>query len=148
MFDSQIFVCYSYLTVTLNNQLSSNENKLYQLTFEQRPEYLYAYITGDRDSYEISRGFWLEIAEMSQNTGYKKVLIEEDIPEAVSISDMYRLATELPQMGFYGVRVAFMDRYAEQNDLNEFGELVAVNRGMMGKIFNDINAAEEWLLLD
>jgi hypothetical protein len=134
--------------VTLNKQISSNENKPYQITFEERPDYLYVYITGDRDSYEISRAFWLEVAAKSSSTGYKKVLLEEDIPEAVSISDMYRLATELPQMGFYGVRIAFMDRYAEQNDLNEFGELVAVNRGMMGKIFNDINAAEKWLLSD
>jgi hypothetical protein len=134
--------------VTLNNQNSSNVNKPYQITFEERPDYLYVYITGDHDSYEISRSFWLEVAEMSRKTDYKKVLIEEDIPEAVSISDMYRLASELPQMGFYGVRVAFMDRYAEQNELNEFGELVAVNRGMMAKIFNDIQAAEEWLLLD
>jgi len=46
------------------------------------------------------------------------------------------------------VRVAFFDRYAEQNQLNEFGELVAVNRGITGKIFNDIQTAEEWLLCD
>ena len=134
--------------MTLNNQNSSNVNKPYQITFEERLDYLYVYITGERDSYEISRAFWLEVAEVSCQTDYKKVLIEEDIPEAVSIADMYRLASELPQMGFYGVRIAFMDRYAEQHDLNEFGELVALNRGMMGKIFNDINAAEEWLLLD
>lgn len=132
----------------LINQISSNDDKPYQITFEERSEYLYVYVTGDHDSYEISRAFWLEVAEVSRKTGCKKVLLEEDIPEAVSISDMYHLVSELPQMGFYGFRIAFIDRYAEQNDLNEFGELVAVNRGMMGKIFNDINAAEEWLLLD
>lgn len=126
----------------------SSDAKPYQITFEQRPEYLYVYVTGDADSYEISRSYWLEVSAMRAETGYKKILIEEDIPEAISISDMYRLASELPQMGLFGVRLAFVDRYAEQNELNEFGELVAVNRGIMGKIFNDLTAAEEWLLSD
>lgn len=133
--------------------MSINENKLqkpndkpYRITFERRPAYLYVYVGGEHDNYEISREFWLEIAEMSRQTGYPKVLVEEDIPQAVSMSDMFRLASELPQMGFRGVRVAFFDRYAAQNELNEFGELVAVNRGMTGKIFNDLMTAEEWLL--
>ncbi len=51
-------------------------------------------------------------------------------------------------MGFGRTRIAFMDRYLEQNDLNEFGELVAVNRGVNTKIFNDLKTAEEWLLND
>lgn len=123
-----------------------NDAKPYQIIFEERPEYLYVYVSGERDNYEISRSYWLEVSAKCGKINCKKILIEEDLPEAVSISDMYRLAAELPQMGFFGVRVAFFDRYAEQNELNEFGELVAVNRGIMGKLFNDIQAAEEWLL--
>ena len=132
--------------MTLKEQHQSSDSEPYRITFEERPEYLYVYVTGNADSYEISRSYWLEISAMSEKTGYKKVLIEEDIPEALSMSDMYRLASELPQMGFSSVRVAFFDRYAEQNELNEFGELIAVNRGITGKIFNDLQTAEKWLL--
>lgn len=132
--------------MVLKKQDQSSDAKPYQITFEERPRYLYVYVTGDSDSYEISRRYWLEVSAMSAETGYKRILIEEDILETVSISDMYRLASELPQMGFFGVRLAFVDRYAEHSELNEFGELVAVNRGIMGKIFNDLQAAEEWLL--
>lgn len=124
----------------------TSDSKPYQITFEQRPQYLYVYVTGKHDSYEISRAYWLEVAEHCRNISCNKILIEEDIPEAVSLAEMYQLATELPQMGFLGVRVAFYDRYAGQHDLNEFGELVANNRGLYGKIFNDINEAETWLL--
>ena len=133
-----------------NNSLTSDspDTKPYQIAFEQRPQYLYVYVTGAHDSYEISRRYWLEVSEQCGKSNCKKVLIEEDIPEAVSLADMYQLGTDLAEMDFLGVRVAFYDRYAEQQDLNEFGELVAVNRGLYGKIFNNINEAEKWLLSD
>lgn len=134
--------------MALKEQYQTSDAKPYRITFEQRPEYLYVYVTGDHDSYEISRSYWLEVSAMSAESGSQKILIEEDIPETVSISDVFRLACDLPQMGFFGVRLAFVDRYAEQNELNEFGELVAVNRGITGKIFNDIQTAEKWLLSD
>jgi hypothetical protein len=124
------------------------DSKPYSIIFEDRIEYLYVYVSGEHDSYEISRAYWLEVAEHCRRTGCKRVLIEEDIAEVVSMTDMFRLANDLPQMGFLGVRVAFFDRYAEHNELNEFGELVAVNRGLYGKIFNEIDKAKEWLLSD
>jgi hypothetical protein len=49
-------------------------------------------------------------------------------------------------MGFGAVYVAFVDRYLDQNEINEFAELVAVNRGLNGKIFNDVTLAIEWLM--
>ena len=122
--------------------------KPYQITFEHRSQYLYVYVSGNHDSYEISRRYWLEVADECNNTGYKKVLIEEDIEESVSIPEVYQLACELPQMGFQGVRVAFYDRFAEHADLNQFGELVATNRGFLARVFNDLKEAEKWLLAE
>ena len=46
-------------------------------------------------------------------------------------------------MGYIGIKVAFVDKYIEQQDLNQFGELVAVNRGINGKVFNDIDRGRE-----
>ncbi len=123
-------------------------SKSYRITFEFRPEYLYVYVSGERDSYEISRQYWQEVADFCGEKKVKKVLIEEDIPEAVSMMEVYRFASEIPLMGFFGIRVAFVDRFTEQHDLNQFGELVAVNRGLYGKLFNDIKEAEKWLLAE
>ena len=45
-------------------------------------------------------------------------------------------------MGLGQARIALVDCYLEQNEINKFGELVAVNRGVNGKIFNDVKSAE------
>jgi hypothetical protein len=120
--------------------------KPYRIAFEHRSQYLYVYVSGEHDSYEISRRYWLEVADECAKTGHKKVLIEEDIEETVSIAEVYQLASELPQMGFQGVRVAFFDRFAEHEDLNQFAELVATNRGLLARVFNNLEEAENWLL--
>lgn len=125
--------------------MENDPSKPYKLTFEHHPDYLYAYITGEHDNYQISRRYWQEISDECGRIGCTKLLIEEDIPVIVSMTEMYQIASEIPYMGFSGVRIAFVDRYIEQNDLNEFGEMVATNRGVFGKIFNDAEIARTWL---
>lgn len=118
----------------------------YELTLEYRPHFLYAFIRGDKDSYEISRQYWQEIADECNKSGIKKVLIEEDIEENISMPDMYRFASEIPELGFHGVRVAFVDRQESQHQLNQFGETVATNRGLVSRVFTSFAEAEKWLL--
>ncbi|CAN5857804.1 hypothetical protein BH24ACI1_BH24ACI1_14470 [soil metagenome] len=120
--------------------------KPYTLEFEQRPKYLYACVKGEKDSLEISLQYWKEIADECWRTGYRKVFIEEDINGEMSIIEMYQFTSEIPNIGFSGIRVAFVDRRLNQQELNKFGELVATNRGLNGKIFNSSEEAEEWLL--
>lgn len=120
--------------------------KQYRLTFEHRDGYLYAYVEGEHDSYEISKQYWLEVAAEVVRTKAPRVLIDENIVESASIAEVFRLSSEIPSMGFGATRVAFVDRYLEQNEINEFAELVAVNRGLNGKIFNDEAMAIDWLM--
>lgn len=120
--------------------------KLYDIRFEYRPGYLYVFVEGEHDSYAISRQYWQEIADACRENAVKKVLVEEDIPESVSMSDMFRLVSELGQLGFTGIKVAFVDRQLDHASLNEFGVLVGVNRGLVGKAFGNQAAAEEWLV--
>lgn len=119
--------------------------KLYDLTFEKRPDYLYAYVEGEHDSYEISRAYWQEVADEAVRIRSRRVLIDENIVECGSMAECFQLASEIPEMGFGNARIAFVDRYLEQNDVNGFGELVASNRGAQTKIFNDVPSAETWL---
>ena len=126
-------------------QFPSSAN-LYQLTFENREHYLYAYVKGNHDGYEISVSFWRDLAVECERLGCRKLLIEEDIVEPLSMSDTYRLATMLPTLGFRGVTIAFIDRYAEHKESNEFGELVATNRGFYVKAFDNFEEGESWLL--
>ena len=125
---------------------SAGSQKAYTLTFEQREEYLYAFVEGEEDNYDISLQFWKEIFVKARETGYTKILVEEAIEEPASMMDMFQVATELPQMGISGMKIAFVDRFFEHTDLNEFGELVAQNRGAYGRIFNDVDEGIDWLL--
>jgi hypothetical protein len=124
---------------------SQESNKPYNLVFEQRQGYLYAYVEGTEDSYEISRSFWMEIAAETRRLRASKVLIDENIEQNASLTDVFRLASELPQMGFGRSVVAFVDRYLDQQEVNEFGATVANNRGFHGGIFNNVEEAERFL---
>lgn len=119
--------------------------KQYRINFELRPDYLYVYVEGDHDSYEISMSFWREIARECEARGSERVLIDENILENVSLGEMYKVASEIPSM-FSGIAIAFYDRRADQADVNEFGELVAQNRGVIGRFFAEFDEAEKWLL--
>ncbi|MFL6468314.1 MAG: hypothetical protein ACJ72Z_10195 [Pyrinomonadaceae bacterium] len=119
--------------------------KPYHLSFEQRPEYLYAFVDGERDSYLISHAYWIEVAEECEKRQTKRVLVDENISEAVSVTEMYQIASEIPDM-FAGIAIAFVDRYADQAEINEFGEMVAQNRGVVGRFFKNVESAEKWLL--
>jgi len=123
-----------------------DSEKPYEITFEYRTGYLYVFVAGEQDSYEISKQYWQEIAAECRKSGVKKVLIEEDIKENVSMQDMYEFAAEIPRLGFFGIRVAFVDRQQQHHELNRFGETVATNRGLFSRVFNNFEAGEKWLL--
>jgi hypothetical protein len=120
--------------------------KPYTLSFQDRPGYLYAYVEGDEDGYEVSRAYWQEVADEVRRSGVKQVLIDENITGNGTIADAFRFGSELPGMGFGRTRIAFVDRHLDQDEVNRFGELVALNRGMNARVFNDLPEAEAWLL--
>ena len=120
----------------------------FSLTFEHRPDYLYAYVKGQDDSYEISKQYWQDIARELKTTVYTKLLVDEDIVEAASMGDVFQLVSELIGMGFAGTKIAFCDRQIDHADLNDFGILVASNRGLDAAAFNDIDQAAVWLLAE
>ena len=120
--------------------------KPYELTMEARDGYLYAYVAGEHDTFEICYAYWAEIGRKLAELGLERVLIVEDIPEESSMVDVYELASRLPEIGFRGITIAFVDRYAGHQDLNDFGVLVGSNRGLIGKAFGSETEAEQWLL--
>lgn len=118
----------------------------YELKFEDRPGYLYACIEGNEDSLEISRSYWQAVADEVNAREADAVLIEENIPVNGSFGEVFQLGSEIPRMGFGRCKVAFFDRFLDQLEINAFGELVATNRGLNGRVFNTAEDAVEWLL--
>lgn len=119
--------------------------KPYKIEFESRPTYLYAHVEGTEYSYEILMEYFGEIVRECRERNLKQVLVDEEISKTTSMVDIFRTASELPKMGFTRIRLAFVDRFADQKELNKFGLLVASNRGMDAKIFDKVEDADGWL---
>jgi hypothetical protein len=130
--------------MNLKNQ--ETEVALYNLSFELRGEYLYAYVEGPEDSLEISRSFWFKILRKCREHNLRKVLVEENLAENTSSAEAYNLVNEMATWGFGNILVAFVDRQLEHQKINRFGELVACNRGLRVRVFDSVNDAEKWLL--
>jgi hypothetical protein len=117
----------------------------YTLQVEQRNDYLYFQVEGDA-SYETGMGFWREIGSKCKNLGYKKLLIKENLEGQVSDAEMFWITARFREFGFIGKKIAFIDRYANHDYGNGFGQLVASNRGILMRIFKDIDEAEKWII--
>jgi len=116
------------------------------IKFEHREGYLYAYARAEKDSFEISLNFWSEIARRCKADGFSKVLVEEDFGTDNSMVDMYEIVSQGHRIGLTGIKIAFVERHASQIDNALFGETVARNRGLLAKVFADVQEAEAWLL--
>jgi len=70
---------------------------IYKITFEKRSAYLYAYVEGEHDSYTISRAYWQEVADEAARVGMRRILIDENIVESVTVAEVFLLASEIPR---------------------------------------------------
>lgn len=118
----------------------------YTLTFEHRPEYLYAFVGDGTDSLEVSKEFWLRVLTECENRSYSKALIEEDLDGKIPLADLYELAVWLTQLKFENLLVGFVDRRIDHLDQNKFGELIANNRGFRVTVLESVAEAEKYIL--
>lgn len=125
----------------------NGETKLapYTIVFEEYPNYLYALVHGDQYDYDVIAAFMTEIAAECRKRDHDKVLIEENISATATEQVIARAAADLPKFGFAGIKMAYLDRFNEQTEINEIGEDVAVDHGIDVKLFFDQAAADKWL---
>lgn len=117
-----------------------------KLIFEVRSEYLYASIEGGIDSYEIALGYWRDITGELFQRNLKCVLVHESIVAELSDTEIFRIASELREIGFSGVKIAILAIDPAHKSAIEFGALVGTNRGLRVRSFETVEAAEGWLL--
>jgi hypothetical protein len=117
----------------------------YTLRFERHPTHLYAFVTGPEDNVDISNRYWMDIATECLRLGYRRLLVEEDFPHALSDTEMFLHISDAPRE-LLTLRIAFVDRQADHNNL--LGETLARSLGADAKVFADREDAERWLLAD
>ena len=121
--------------------------KGYQLVLESRALYLFAHVTGPRDTLQISIDYWSEIAAECARLNVERLLVLENLDEKSSLMDMEQMIQLLPQMGFKHLRIAFVDP-KEDVGMLAFAEVRAIEVGLTGHVFGAIDPAEKWLLSD
>ena len=124
----------------------SNCADVMNIRFENRNHYLYAFFSGKRENLRDTIKFWQSAIDECNKQAYKKLLIEQDLPNPLSTLDTYQLIEAILKMPMSHIKVAFVDRDVEQNEMNMFGETVAVNRGGVGRVFTGLSEAEAWLI--
>ncbi len=122
-------------------------NNSYTLKFEARDTYLYAHLTG-QDSFQASLSYWNEIADKVKELGFKKLLVHEDLLGEVTELETYDLIVDLVTSGLRGVKIAFYDENESDAAFNDFGKMVATNRGATVGVFNNLKAAQYWIEKD
>ena len=120
--------------------------KAYTISMEDRGEYLYVLVGGERLTAEISAAYWREIAHECFKSKKLKILIEKDFRKTVSPPEMLQMGKYLGYL-LPTFKVAFVDRYRHQ-EINELGKTVARNREVIMQLFETVEDAEQWLLVN
>lgn len=125
--------------------MSFELSDLYELKFAYHPDYLFASVVSEQDSLDMSKDFWLRILAEGEKRRYKKILIEENIEGNLTASEIYDFSVWLSKQKVDNVLVAFTDVHTEHLESNQFGELIATNRGFRVRVFATRDEAIKWL---
>lgn len=118
----------------------------YKLHIEQRDDYLYAYYEAEEDSISLSNELWKGISSKMKEKDLSKLLVVENIKNNPgSVMEMYSIVNAAVRFGFAGKSIAFVDLVEEHYKANKFGENIAVNLGVNGKLFRNVEKAEKWI---
>ncbi|RYF85731.1 MAG: hypothetical protein EOO03_12845, partial [Chitinophagaceae bacterium] len=106
----------------------NSPNRSYYLSFEPRPDYLLARVSGTAASLSTSRAYWNDIAREVGSRQAKRLLVWEDFDGMISTQDTFILVNELCRLkSLVTLRLALLDEYLDQLDRNKLGEMIANN---------------------
>lgn len=117
----------------------------FDLSLEWRGDYLRAQVDGPKDSFEISLAYWMAVAQACHDRAADRLLVVENLAEAGRPIDLERLIDAIVALGFRDIRVAFVDLVESHLKAMEHGEILARERGIVGRVFGREDEAERWL---
>mgnify|MGYP001181055054 FL=1 len=117
----------------------------YQLKLEDRHGYLYAEVTGDTDSLEITLSFWQAIAQACRQRNSRCLLVLDRLGQFQGERDMPGMVAAIIAMGFENIRIAYVNHSVGDRALHEHGAILAQEQGINGRVFVGVEDAELWL---
>lgn len=117
----------------------------FELTFESKGDYLQAEVIGTHDSYQISLDYWALIAKECLVRNAQRLLVIERLGAHLGDRDMPKLVAEVAAMGINHIRIAFVELLIDDMPDMEYGEILARELGMTGRVFSNVEDAKRWL---
>lgn len=121
----------------------TDAERAYTIEMDERGEYIYVLVTGDKLTANIAAGYWNEIAQKCFEIDCRKILIEKNFKEGVGPDEMLHMADHVGGL-LPNRSIAFVDRY-NHDSINELGKRLARNRSITMQIFDNVDDAERWL---
>jgi hypothetical protein len=132
------FNCFVY-------PMMNDSDKQYELTLEERTGYLYARVKADKISEQLAMAYLDEVVTRCRSLKCTKLLLERDIPDMLPDGALFFIAEKFQKM-IAGIKVAFVNKFAENDEAFDFAVRVGTNRGADYGIFDNATNAERWLL--
>ncbi|MBS0569336.1 MAG: hypothetical protein JSS28_01915 [Proteobacteria bacterium] len=118
----------------------------YTLRLEERAGYLFAEITGDEDSSEITLAYWLELAAVCASRGTRCLLVVDRLRGTPpSAQELVRHVHVLRSTALLHVRIAVYEPIPVELPRLQHAELEAFDVGAKFRIFTSEREAEVWL---
>src|SRR5689334_22440962 len=95
-------------------------DKPYKLSFDERRHYLYARVSSDKASPEMAIGYLSEIVAECRELGYKRVIVERDIPDTLPVKKLVSLSADIARIGISDLKIAGVDQRVENRYLARF----------------------------
>jgi hypothetical protein len=117
----------------------------YKLTVIEKDGFLHAIVTGPNTKETVAQSLQ-DIYKACLARNCLRVLIEERLEgPLLGTMDLFDVVSEGSRNGRKLRAIAYVNEKLE-GDLMQFAEHVAVNRGVAGRVFKTVAAAEEWLV--
>ncbi len=117
-------------------------SKVYDLTFDERPEYLHARIAAQAMDRQTALDYLSEISLKCASVRCKRMLLERDIPALTPDEELFISMKDLVEMST-GIQIAFVNRHVPSDEALK--HMADFHYGAEFKYFNELAEAELWL---
>jgi hypothetical protein len=117
----------------------------FKIGVEWHGSYLRAHVFDGVDSLPVSIAMWKLLGEQCRQYGAGRLLVLEDLDDTVEVVDIDRIIETMLELGFGDIRIAFVELRGDMSG-NEYGEILAVERGVTVRVFGNETQARRWLL--
>lgn len=117
-----------------------------QLTISIEDSFVYDELEGnDTDKNKILEA-WKEIAEYCFENKLNRVIVKRNITKNFNLLDIDEMIQKIAKVGFENLKLAIVDNKASNANKRLFAENLAQINKIETKTFEDVQAAEHWIL--